>query len=331
MKNNAKQRLKLLVLTDMLSKSSDENNPKTTSEIISYLNEKGISCDRRTLAKDIALLNANGYEIMHVFVGHEKGYYISERRFSTPELKILIDAVRAAGFITEKKTQDLIRKIAFLEGDYQGDLLTSKPIWYFTHKHNNEQIYYNVDSLEEAIQQNRRAEFIYFDLDENRERVYRKNREVYNVEPLSLVYSENYYYLICYSSKYNELCNYRVDRMERVVKTNEPISPEAAEAEKGIAEYTESVFNMYNVSEATKVTLEFDRKILNAVYDKFGEDTEVSVLKDDLLSVDANVRIGPTFWGWLFTFGDQMTITAPKEAADEYRKRLKKTLKRLGK
>ncbi len=331
MKNNAKQRLKLLVLTDMLSKSSDENNPKTTSEIISYLNEKGISCDRRTLAKDIALLNANGYEIMHVFVGHEKGYYISERRFSTPELKILIDAVRAAGFITEKKTQDLIRKIAFLEGDYQGDLLTSKPIWYFTHKHNNEQIYYNVDSLEEAIQQNRRAEFIYFDLDENRERVYRKNREVYNVEPLSLVYSENYYYLICYSSKYNELCNYRVDRMERVVKTNEPISPEAAEAEKGIAEYTESVFNMYNISEATKVTLEFDRKILNAVYDKFGEDTEVSVLKDDLLSVDVNVRIGPTFWGWLFTFGDQMTITAPKEAADEYRKRLKKTLKRLGK
>ncbi len=331
MKENGKQRLKLLVMMEMLSRSSDENNPKTTSEIINYLNEQGISCDRRTLAKDIALLNANGYEIMHVFVGHEKGYYISERRFSTPELKILIDAVRAAGFITEKKTQDLIRKIAFLEGDYQGDLLTSKPIWYFTHKHNNEQIYYNVDSLEEAIQQNRRAEFIYFDLDENRERVYRKNREVYNVEPLSLVYSENYYYLICYSSKYNELCNYRVDRMERVVKTNEPISPEAAEAEKGIAEYTESVFNMYNVSEATKVTLEFDRKILNAVYDKFGEDTEVSVLKDDLLSVDVNVRIGPTFWGWLFTFGDQMTITAPKEAADEYRKRLKKTLKRLGK
>ncbi|MGI6742212.1 MAG: helix-turn-helix transcriptional regulator [Eubacteriales bacterium] len=331
MKDNGKQRLKLLVMMEMLSRSSDENNPKTTSELINYLNEQGISCDRRTLAKDIALLNSSGYEIMHTFVGHEKGYYISERNFSIPELKILIDAVRAAGFITEKKTQILAEKIAFLEGENQGNLLTSKPIWYFTHKHNNEQIYYNVDSLEEAIQQNCRAEFLYFDLDEHRERVFRKNGEVYNVEPLSLVYSENYYYLICYSSKYKELCNYRVDRMERVVKTDEPISAEAFEAEKKIAEYTESVFNMYNVSKATKVTLEFDRKILNAVYDKFGEDTKVSVLKDDLLSVDVNVRISPTFWGWLFTFGDQMTIAAPQEAVDEYKKRLKQTLKRLGK
>ena len=72
MKENGKQRLKLLVMIEMLSRSSDENNPKTTSEIINYLNEQGISCDRRTLAKDIALLNSSGYEIMHTFVGHEK-------------------------------------------------------------------------------------------------------------------------------------------------------------------------------------------------------------------------------------------------------------------
>ena len=225
---------------------------------------------------------------MHTLSVTRKRYYISERNFSIPELKILIDAVRAAGFITEKKTQILAEKIAFLEGENQGNLLTSKPIWYFTHKHNNEQIYYNVDSLEEAIQQNCRAEFLYFDLDEHRERVFRKNGEVYNVEPLSLVYSENYYYLICYSSKYKELCNYRVDRMERVVKTDEPISAEAFEAEKKIAEYTESVFNMYNVSKATKVTLEFDRKSLMP-YTTIRGRYQVSVLKDDLLSVDVNV------------------------------------------
>ena len=110
------QKIKLLKLTELLRQETDEEHPLTTAAICGSLAGMGISCDRRTLAKDIALLNEQGFEVMWRWVGKEKGYYIEDRSFSVPELKILIDAVQAASFITQKKTAELIDKIADLGG-----------------------------------------------------------------------------------------------------------------------------------------------------------------------------------------------------------------------
>ncbi|MEA4831942.1 MAG: WYL domain-containing protein [Oscillospiraceae bacterium] len=71
-----------------------------------------------------------------------------------------------------------------------------------------------VGFLEEALQQKKRVSFYYFDLNEHSEKVYRKSKERYIVEPMALVFNEDNYYLTCYSSKYDGICNYRVDRME---------------------------------------------------------------------------------------------------------------------
>lgn len=101
------QKIKLLKLYELLQQETDEQNPLTTNTIIKRLEEAGISCERRTLAKDIALLNDQGYEVMTRKVNKENGYFVEDRKFSVPELKILIDAVQAASFITEKKTTEL--------------------------------------------------------------------------------------------------------------------------------------------------------------------------------------------------------------------------------
>lgn len=100
------QKIKLLKLMELLRQETDELHALSTNEICSRLSAMGISCERRTLAKDIALLNEQGFEVMWCRVGKEKGYYIADRSFSVPELKILIDAVQAANFITEKRVPD---------------------------------------------------------------------------------------------------------------------------------------------------------------------------------------------------------------------------------
>ena len=74
------------------------------STVCKKLVDQGIPCDRRTLSHCVNTLNDYGYEVMGRLVGHEKGYYVMDRAFSVPELKVLIDAVHAASFITEKKT-----------------------------------------------------------------------------------------------------------------------------------------------------------------------------------------------------------------------------------
>ena len=163
------QKYKLLKLLELLRQETDEQNPLPTSAICNRLAEMGISCERRTLTKDIAVLNELGYEVMWNWVGKEKGYYIEDRSFSVPELKILIDAVQAASFITEKKTAELIDKIAELGGTHKADILKSNMVCFNTRKHSNESIYYNVGFLEDAIQQQKKVIFYYYDLNDNAE------------------------------------------------------------------------------------------------------------------------------------------------------------------
>lgn len=122
------QKIKLLKLVELLRQETDDQHPLTTAEICARLEKMDISCERRTLSKDIALLNNQGYEVLWRWVGKEKGYYILDRSFSIPELKILIDAVQAASFVTEKKTSELIDKIADLGGSYRRTFL--KVTWY---------------------------------------------------------------------------------------------------------------------------------------------------------------------------------------------------------
>lgn len=78
---------------DLLKQETDETHPITTNEICKHFVDMGISCERRTVPKDIALLNEQGYEVMCCRLGKEKSYYVDDRIFSIPELKILIDAV----------------------------------------------------------------------------------------------------------------------------------------------------------------------------------------------------------------------------------------------
>ena len=315
------QKIKLLKLMEMLRQETDEEHPLRTSEICKRLNALNITCDRRTLGKDIALLNSQGFEVMSAMRGHEKAYYIEDRSFSVPELKILIDAVQATGFITEKKSTELINKIAYLGGSYRAEILKRNMVCFNTRKHSNEAIFYNVAFLEESLQLKKKASFYYFDLDENGARVYRKNKERYIVEPMALIFNEDNYYLMCYSSKYDGICNYRVDRMESVEVEDEAVSLEAVIWETDIAHYTEQVFKMYGGSQEY-VKLEFDNSLIGAIYDKFGENTKMIRLNKNSCSVTVKVQISPTFWGWISQFAGKMKIISPETVIAEYKKHM---------
>ncbi len=323
MKEN-RQKIKLLKLIELLRQETDELHPLSTNEICTQLIAMGISCERRTLSKDIALLNEQGFEVMWRRVGKEKGYYVEDRSFSIPEIKILIDAVQAANFITEKKSIELIDKISALGGSHQADILKSNLVCFNTHKHSNETIYYSVGYLEDALQQKNKVLFRYFDLDEHGEKIYRRDGHRYVVEPVALVFYEDNYYAVVYSEKHNGTANYRVDRMDSVEVIDEPVSSKALALRNEVAGYTERVFKMYG-GEAIDITLQFDSALIGTVYDKFGEDTKIIRLNESTCVATVNVQISPTFWGWIFQFAGKMIITSPESVI----KKLKKHIEQL--
>ena len=112
------QKMKLLVLLDTLRMYSDEDNPMSTNEIIDRLAEKGIEATRKAVYEDVRELNAFGYEVLSTRAKSNM-YYVVDRKFDEAELRILLDAVASASFISEKKTKELTEKIASLAGAYK--------------------------------------------------------------------------------------------------------------------------------------------------------------------------------------------------------------------
>ena len=315
------QKIKLLKIMEILRQETDEEHPMTKVELAARLVAMNVSCSPRSLIRDIKLLNEQGYEIMERLIGHEKAYFVCDRSFSVPELKILIDAVQAASFVTEKKTDELVDKIAALGGSHRAAILMGNLVKFNTRKHRNETVYYTVGFIEDAIQKNKKIIFRYFDLDENGQKVYRRDGHHYVVEPVALVFNEDNYYLIVYSEKHDGTANYRVDRIDGVEIIDEPISDKARSLRRKVARYTEEAFKMFNGQPET-VTLCFADKLIGPVLDKFGEVTKMTRVDDHTIEATVQVRIAPTFWGWLFQFGTDMDIVEPQALKEAYKNRV---------
>lgn len=305
------QKIKLLRIMEFLRAESTEGKPVSTSQIISYLNSIHISCERRTLYKDMDMLIESGANIVKTELGRENAYYMNEVSFSLAEVKTLIDAIQAANFVPADKTADLVEKLLSYAGVRRSEIVRDNIIFYNNHKHSNQDIYENIEQIELAIRQKKQVSFYYFDLDEKRNRVYRKEKKRYITDPVALVFSEDNYYLVAYSQKYQNAVNYRVDRMDTVEVEEEPICEEALIKKRKTETYTEQVFKMYN-GETELVTMEFAPDKLGVIYDKFGENIEVRHADKGWLKIKVTVQISPTFWGWIYQLGDQIKIVSPK-------------------
>lgn len=309
-------KIKLLRIWEILKQDSDENNPLTTNQILEKLSESGIICDRRTLYQDISTLNSYGYEVICKKGQHSNGYYVIDRSFDVPELRILIDAVQAASFISTKKTAELTDKIAALGGSYRADILKKNIVEFNTTKHNNEHIYYSVNAIEDAILAGKKISFQYFDLNESHERVFRKNGEKYLVNPVAMVFSNDNYYLICYHDNHDGITTYRIDRMLNVSVSDQEINKTAQPKGLSVAKHRKQSFSMFSGKTET-VKFEADKNLLDVIYDKFGEDTQIRSLGNGKISFTADVEISPMFFGWSCSFGRKLKIISPVCIIDE--------------
>ena len=318
------QKIKLLKLYELLRRDTDEDHPISRRALCCRLNEMGISSNVRTLSLDIQTLTDNGYEVMSFLKDKERFYYIPECELSLPEIKILIDALQATSFVTDKKTAEMVQKVAALGGSHKAELLTKNMICFNTRKHNNEAVFYTVDGIEDAIIRRKKITFNYFHLDEKAERAYvttpTGKRKRYNVEPVALIFNEDNYYLMAYSSRHpGRIASYRIDRIERLEVVEEStLSDEAIARIDSVAEFTEQAFKMYG-GEPENVVLQFDRALIDPVFDKFGEDAAIMPVDETTCAATVHVQVSPMFFGWLAQFGDRMRLLAPNDVLERYK------------
>lgn len=325
MERDKNRKLKLLKLLEILQRETDEQHPMKTTDICRRMEDMDISCDRRILASEIQTLREQGYEIQQCQVGRAKGYFIADRAFKVPELRMLLDAVEASQLLTEKKTQELKDKIVSLSSDKQAEILKSTVVRFNSAKSTNERIYHTIGTLEEAIRKKKKVTIRYFHLNEQREKVYRSENGIHTVEPIALVYNNDKYYLTCYNPVADKNYNYRLDRIEWVEILKEKINKNAVIRSRSVAKYTAQVFKMYG-GETVNVTLAFDAHMIDYIYEKFGMETKIFPLDNEEFTTNVDVQLSPTFWGWVFQFTGKMKITAPEWVREEYIEMLKKAI-----
>lgn len=316
-----RQKIKLLKLMELLTRESDEKHPLTTARICEYLRGMGISCDRRTLTRDILVLNEYNYDVRFVMCGHEKGYYVQHGNFNEAELRMLMDTVQAANFLPEEETAALLHKLSGLTSLYRGRDRLKSLVLFNNRKHNNHSVLGNIHQLEDALRTGCRVSFRYFDLNEKHERVYRREGREYKMIPAALVYCDDFYYLVTYSHHYHSTTNYRIDRMDNVqVLTDEKVEQETVQELRGLdfAGYTKEVFRMFGGA-PNVVRLRFDKELLGSVYDRFGEELTVKAADDGRLETAVRIQVSPTFYGWVFQFGSKMQIMGPARVVSRFK------------
>ncbi len=327
MAGNPKQKLKLLYIADFLRRNSDDQHAVSVAGIIAYLNEMGITAERKSIYTDIAVLREYGLPIERGVTPHQ-GYYMAETEFEPCELLLLIDAIQASPVISQRKTAALTRKLCQMTSIYNAEKLCPtnnngqrrSPV-----KSENEEFYYSIDQIHNAILNGRKLRFIYH------HRVLAGSLPVFDagrefiISPYAAIWHQDKYYVVGNYEKYDDLSHYRIDHMKKVQCLSQPARPlnEVSEWETFDAvEYTRKVFNMYAGSEPVSVELECEPYLLEAMIERFGINVPYRQLAGGRFLVKVSAVANEGFENWILNFGGGVTVRSPLELRQSLRKKL---------
>lgn len=318
MPKSTNQKLKLLYLVKILTEQSDEEHCLSSQALIDALGGYGIKAERKSIYDDIAQLTDFGYDIVLVKARTGGGYYLAGRDFELAELKLLVETVQASRFLTQKKSRELIGKIEKLASRSEAGQLQRQVYVANRIKTANESIYYIVDDIHRAIQNNEQISFQYLEWTLEKELVPRKDGKVYRVSPWALTCKDENYYLIAHDSENDAIKHFRVDKMGHIqVLTG--FAREGAELfdRFDIAAYANKTFGMFGGREEV-VTLTFENRFIGVVMDRFGSEVSVRKRDEEHFSVRVRVAVSGQFFGWLTGLGAGAGITAPDDVVKEY-------------
>ncbi len=321
MAGNANQKLKTLYVMKFFYDKTDSEHGATLSELGAYLEANGIQSERKSLYSDIELLRQFGLDI-EPRRGKTTDYRLLSREFELSELKLLVDAVGASKFITEKKSHTLIKKLESLASANEARSLNRSVFVDNRIKTMNESIYYSIDAIHLAISENRKLAFRYFRYSPEKERVFGHDGNEYIVSPLALVYNNENYYLYAYSGDTGEIRTYRVDRVTEARELSEPRDKNDVINAFNPAARANTSFDMLS-GELRRVSLLVDSSLSTVIIDRFGKDTRFIKEADGCFRINVDVTVSENFLGWVFGFGDKIKILSPDDVRTRFFEMLK--------
>ena len=326
MPKGTNQKFKLYRLAQLMLEQTDDEHYITMPEILAGLRNYRITADRKSIYQDLKDLEVLGIEVEGEPDGKGYHYHVVSRPFELPELKLLVDAIQSSRFITEKKTNALIRKLEKLVSRYEANRLQRQVFVSGRIKTMNESIYYAVDTIHNAISDNKKIRFQYYQWNVKKEMVLRRDGAFYEISPWGLSWDSENYYLVGFDSEAGEIRHYRVDKMLRIQMTDKAREGKEHFRKLDMADYAKKSFGMFGGEEKT-VKLLVDHQLAGVIVDRFGKDVHMIPVDEKHFTVSVTVMVSSQFLGWIFSLGEKVEILGPEEVKEQMRREGERLLK----
>ena len=329
MPKGTNQKLKLYYLSRIMTEKTDDEHFITMPEIQKALEAYDVTADRKSLYDDLEQLRVLGIDVIGEKVGRSYCYHVGSKQFEIAELKLLVDAIQSSKFITERKSNELIRKLTGMASEYEAAELKRQVFVQGRVKTMNESIYYFVDDVHRAITENKKTRFDYMKWSPQKELIPHREKP-YVVSPWALSWDDENYYLIAYDEEADSIKHFRVDKMMSIEILDERRDGKDKFTQFDLAKYSRMSFGMFG-GEATRVKIAFDNSLIGVFIDRFGKDITILPSEEEGWSETAvDVALSRQFFGWIFAIGPKVKILGPKSVVDEFKKAIDDMKKTYG-
>ena len=318
------RRTRILHVKDFFEEYTDDIRHAEMSEIIKYLDEQGIPAERKSIRDDILALKEYGMDIELEF---GRSWHLKTRQFKYDEISLVINCIRESKILSEKKSKELIGKLASLLSKNKRNWLGERVAIDGRKKCKNNITLDTLDEVRGAINAERFLDFKYSQYNMEKKQEYKDGGKIYHVLPKCLLFDGNFYYLVADEGKETKV--FRVDKMLHAKEKGYNFLEDTSSGETDAAQLTKSLFGMSYGNETdfsaktTEVTMLFNKAAMDALIDQFGEDIKVEIVDDEHFRIKEKVIVGPRFYGWIFGFGENAMIEYPLRVAKEMKDMLK--------
>ena len=327
MSGNEPKKLVTLRILQILQEYSDEQHPLIQKDIADILRrDYGMEIERKAIGRNISFLKDAGFEIKTL--EDKDGCYLAKRIFSDFELRVLIDGVITEKFITKNYSNDLIERLASLASPSFRERVRYMCAVESVGKTENQQVFLNVETVEEAIFEHKRIYFDYYKY--GKDKKLRLVKKFYVSPYLTLMHNQRYY-LMAKSEESDQISYYRLDYIKNIEKTEIDSTPitEIKGYEKGINYQEFNVVRPYlYVDKSERVEFVADEYIIDQVIDWFGKDIIISDYDEKRVKVTLLSASPKAMEYWALQYSKHVTVIYPEHLVERIKKDLLEAIER---
>lgn len=315
---------RLLKLREILFEETDEHNELGISEIAEKLRQiiPDKPIDHRTIKRDLEILDKFDFEIMRNEGKYGKILYSHQSRlFETYQLRLIIDAILSARFVTTNEKKKLIKKVKQLTSRQIAKTLPEPILFSQSSSMDYEQVKLNIDFVHRAISEQKVIAYQYGKFNVEKEFEFNRNGEIYFVDPYALIWQNDYYYLIGRFRRTDEVRHYRLDRMRNISIYDKKFRKKNFD----LHSYVNQSFHMF-AGEEIRIKVRFHNDLVNVVLDRFGRDVDIKPEDEEHFVLSTKAKLSDGLINWILTWGHQAKVLEPEHLVETVKGKIGKMM-----